>query len=166
MQNFISFLMVLILFEISEKFPKGWVYNSSKMSLQETIVPGRLRSDLCPWGVQTLKVDVQILLQIRQFFTRTMFLPKEHVLAVSIQFIFHSFEFDQFFESFVRSGFSKMFDILIKWRCNSTCFDHWHNFFWPWDWPRQSVPSNEVSIDWWETEESNDCQKIYGVHII
>ena len=51
MQNFISFLMVLIFFENFEKFSKGVFDHLSKMSLQGTIVPGRLCSELCPWGV-------------------------------------------------------------------------------------------------------------------
>ena len=45
MQNFISFLMMLIFFEI-------FSYHLSKMSLQGTIVPGRLRSEFCHWGVK------------------------------------------------------------------------------------------------------------------
>ena len=40
MQNFISFLMMLIVFENFENFSKGSVYHLSKMSLQGTIVPG------------------------------------------------------------------------------------------------------------------------------
>ena len=51
MQNFISFLMVLIILKISNFFP-GKISHLSKMSLQGTIVPGRLRSELCPWGVK------------------------------------------------------------------------------------------------------------------
>ena len=53
MQNFITFLMMQIFFENFEKFSKG-VFYLSKMSLQGTIVPGRLRSELCPWGVKKL----------------------------------------------------------------------------------------------------------------
>ena len=48
MQNFISFLMELILFEHFENFSYGAFYHLSKMSLQGAIVPGRLRSELCP----------------------------------------------------------------------------------------------------------------------
>ena len=44
LQNFISLLMVLIFFENFEKFSYGAFYHLSKMSLQGTIVSGRLRS--------------------------------------------------------------------------------------------------------------------------
>ena len=52
MQNFISFLMVLIFLENFEKISKGAFYHLSKMSLQGTIVPGLLRSELCLRGVK------------------------------------------------------------------------------------------------------------------
>ena len=53
MQNFISFLIVLIFFENFEgEIYKGAFYHLFKMSLQGTIEPGRLRSELCPWGVK------------------------------------------------------------------------------------------------------------------
>ena len=55
MQNFISFHIVVIFFENCEKFSQGKVYHLSKMSLQGTIVPGRLRSEVCPWGVKVRK---------------------------------------------------------------------------------------------------------------
>ena len=34
------------------KFFLGIFYHLSKMSLQGTIVHGKLRSELCPWGVK------------------------------------------------------------------------------------------------------------------
>ena len=52
MQNYISFLKVLIIFENFQNFSFGIIISLSKMSLQGTIGPGRLRSDLCPWGVK------------------------------------------------------------------------------------------------------------------
>ena len=61
MQNFISFLMALIFFENFENFSLGIITSLSKMSLQGTIVPGRLRSELCPWGVKLLQQLLQAL---------------------------------------------------------------------------------------------------------
>ena len=52
MQNFISFLMVLIFFENFENF-LGRVLSFIKNVPPRTIVPDRLRSELCPWGVNT-----------------------------------------------------------------------------------------------------------------
>ena len=73
MQNFMSFLMVLIFFENFEKFSKGAFYHLSKMSLEGTIVPGRLRSELCPWGVKTfndfaLYKNVDFQVSIKTYF--------------------------------------------------------------------------------------------------
>ena len=57
MQNFISFLMALIFFENFENFSLGIIRSLSKMSLQGTIVTGRLRSELCSWGVNQFPQD-------------------------------------------------------------------------------------------------------------
>ena len=48
--------MVLIVFENVENFSLGAFNHLSKMSLQGTIFPGRLRSELCPWGVKVFDI--------------------------------------------------------------------------------------------------------------
>ena len=53
MQNFVSFLMALLIFENFQTYSMGIITSLSKMSLEGTIVSGRLRSEFCPWGVKS-----------------------------------------------------------------------------------------------------------------
>ena len=54
LQNFISFLMALIIYGNFQTFSLWIITSLSKMSLEGTIVLGRLRSELCSWGVKSL----------------------------------------------------------------------------------------------------------------
>ena len=61
MQNFISFLMALIIFKNFQKCSLGIITSLSKVSLQGTIVPGRLRSEFCPWAVKLDVLNITII---------------------------------------------------------------------------------------------------------
>jgi len=60
MQNFVSSLIVLLIFENFQIYSLG-IIASLKMSLEGTI--GRLRSELCSWGVKLPRFPLQLFIE-------------------------------------------------------------------------------------------------------